>query len=124
MNAAKGSIRQRGRDSFELRVYGGTDPVSRRFRHQRHSAVVSELRDKRFIRVRRAAGPSHFRLHDLRHFMAAQMLDASVPIPIVAARLCHARAPTTLNVYAHAVPGGAVGGGGSMAEAESSPSLR
>jgi integrase len=61
---------------------------------------------KRFIRVRRAAGLGHFRLHDLRHFMATQMLDAGVPIPIVAARLCHARASTTLNVYAHAVPGG------------------
>ena len=61
---------------------------------------------KRFIRMRRAAGLSHFRLHDLRHFMATQMLDAGVPIPIVAARLCHARASTTLNVYAHAVPGG------------------
>ena len=61
---------------------------------------------KRFIRLRRAAGLSHFRLHDLRHFMATQMLDAGVPIPIVAARLCHARASTTLNVYAHAVPGG------------------
>ena len=59
---------------------------------------------KRFIRVRRAAGLSHFRLHDLRHFMATQMLDAGVPIPVVAARLCHARASTTLNVYAHAVP--------------------
>jgi Phage integrase family len=61
---------------------------------------------KRFIKVRRAAGLGHFRLHDLRHFMATQMLDAGVPVPIVAARLCHARASTTLNVYAHAVPGG------------------
>lgn len=61
---------------------------------------------KRFIKVRRAAGLGHFRLHDLRHFMATQMLDAGVPVPIVAARLCHARASTTLNVYAHVVPGG------------------
>ena len=61
---------------------------------------------KRFIKVRRAAGLGHFRLHDLRHFMATQMLDAGVPVPIVSARLCHARASTTLNVYAHAVPGG------------------
>jgi integrase len=45
-------------------------------------------------------------LHDLRHFMATQMLDAGVPVPIVAARLAHARASTTLNVYAHAVPEG------------------
>ncbi len=28
MDAVKGSIRQRGSDSFELRVYGGTDPSS------------------------------------------------------------------------------------------------
>jgi integrase len=61
---------------------------------------------KRFITVRRAAGLGHFRLDDLRHYMATQMLDAGVPVPIVAARLCHARASTTLNVYAHAVPGG------------------
>ena len=57
---------------------------------------------KRFIDARRAAGLDHFRLHDLRHFM----VDAGVPLPIVAARLAHARASTTLNVYAHAVPGG------------------
>jgi hypothetical protein len=29
-----------------------------------------------------------------------------VPVPIVAAQICHARASTTLNVYAHALPGG------------------
>ena len=39
-----------------------------------------------------------------------RMLDARVPIPISAARLCHARASTTLNVYAHAVPGGGSAG--------------
>ena len=61
---------------------------------------------KRFIDERRRAGLPHFRLHDLRHFMATEMLDAGVPVPIVAARLAHARASTTLNVYAHAVPGG------------------
>ena len=36
----------------------------------------------------------------------AMILAAGVAIPIVAARLSHARASTTLNVYAHAVPGG------------------
>jgi len=58
-----------------------------------------------FIRLRRDAGIPHCRLHDLRHFMATEMLAAGVAIPIVAARLSHARASTTLNVYAHAVPG-------------------
>lgn len=61
---------------------------------------------KRFIAHRRAAGLEAFRLHDLRHFMATQMLAAGVPIATVAQRLNHARASTTLNVYAHAIPGG------------------
>jgi integrase len=60
---------------------------------------------KQFIQARRAANLPHFRLHDLRHFMATQMLAAGVPIATVSQRLSHARASTTLNVYAHAVPG-------------------
>ena len=35
---------------------------------------------KSFLRARRAAGLRPFRLHDLRHFMATQMLDAGVPL--------------------------------------------
>lgn len=61
---------------------------------------------KNFLRYRRAAGLPHFRLHDLRHFMATQMLDAGVSIAVVSGRLAHARASTTLNVYADAVSGG------------------
>jgi integrase len=61
---------------------------------------------KQFILTLRAAGLPHFRLHDLRHFMATEMLAAGVPIATVSQRLSHARASTTLNVYAHSVPGG------------------
>jgi integrase len=61
---------------------------------------------KAFIRCLRDAALPHFRLHDLRHFMATEMLSGSVPIDVVATRLAHARASTTLNVYAHAAPGG------------------
>ncbi|MGH2668391.1 MAG: hypothetical protein ACRDH5_04600, partial [bacterium] len=35
---------------------------------------------KQFIAARRAAGLPHFRLHDLRHFMATQMLAVGVPM--------------------------------------------
>ena len=38
--------------------------------------------------------------------MATTMLSAGIPITTVSARLSHARTSTTLNVYAHAVPGG------------------
>lgn len=61
---------------------------------------------KAFIRCRRSLDLVHFRLHDLRHFMATEMLNDGVPIAVVANRLAHARASTTLNVYAHAMPGG------------------
>jgi integrase len=61
---------------------------------------------KRFIAYRRRAGLAVFRLHDLRHFMATTMLAAGVPVPVVSERLCHARTSTTVNIYAHAMPGG------------------
>ena len=41
-----------------------------------------------------------------RHFMATQMLDAGVPLAVVSRRLDHRRFSTTLDRYAHAVPGG------------------
>jgi hypothetical protein len=34
------------------------------------------------------------------------MLDGGVPIAVASGRLAHARASTTLNVYAHAILGG------------------
>jgi integrase len=60
---------------------------------------------KTFVRYRRAAGLREFRLHDLRHFMPTEMLNAGIPLPVVSRRLDHQRPSTTLNVYAHAVPG-------------------
>jgi integrase len=60
---------------------------------------------KAFLRHRRAAGLRPFRLHDLRHFMATEMLHAGVPLVIVSRRLDHRRVSTTLDKYAHAVPG-------------------
>jgi integrase len=55
----------------------------------------------RFGRLRRAAGLEYVRLHDLRHYVATALLAAGVPVSTVAGRLGHARASTTLNVYAH-----------------------
>ncbi|MGH9228633.1 MAG: site-specific integrase [Acidimicrobiales bacterium] len=60
---------------------------------------------KAFIRHRRAAGLRSFRLNDLRHFMATEMLHAGVPIVVVSRRLDRQRVSTTLDRYAHAVPG-------------------
>jgi len=60
---------------------------------------------KAFARTRTAAGLRHFRLRELRDFMATEMIDAGVPLPVVARRLDHRRTSTTLDRYAHAVPG-------------------
>jgi integrase len=60
---------------------------------------------KQFIRHLRRCAVGRFRLHDLRHFMATQMLGHGVAVVTVAQRLGHARASTTLNAYGHCIPG-------------------
>ena len=54
-----------------------------------------------FRRLCAAEGLAGVRLHDLRHFVATQLLGAGVDIRTVAGRLGHRNAATTLNVYAH-----------------------
>ena len=54
-----------------------------------------------FKRLCVAEGLADVRLHDLRHFVASQLLSAGVDVRIVAGRLGHRNAATTLNVYAH-----------------------
>ena len=62
---------------------------------------------KRFALALDYAGVAHFRLHDLGHFVATQMLGAGVALPVVSVRLGHARVSdraTTLKVYAASMP--------------------
>ena len=92
---ARASIRSGGlTDGFVF----STDPAGRR-------PWQPNWVTKRFITYRRRAGLASFRLHDLRHFLATAMLAAGVPVPVVSERLCHARTSTTVNIYAHAMPG-------------------
>ena len=56
---------------------------------------------RRFWRLCDAEGLTTVRLHDLRHFVATQLLSAGVDVRTVAGRLGHRNAATTLNVYAH-----------------------
>lgn len=59
---------------------------------------------KRFGVALNHAGVEYFRLHDLHHFVATRMLAAGVARPVVSARLGHASASTTLNIYAALMP--------------------
>ena len=54
-----------------------------------------------FKRLCEKEGVPGVRLHDLRHFVATQLLSAGVDVRTVAGRLGHRNAATTLNVYAH-----------------------
>jgi integrase len=111
----RGSMRQRSGGSWELRVFVGVDPETGRRRYRSMTvrgnradadrelaAMVASVRATRSV----GAGSSVSELHDLRHFMATEMLQAGVPLPLVSRRLDHRRVSTTLDCYAHAVPGG------------------
>ncbi len=57
-----------------------------------------------FGRLRARCGIEGVRLHDVRHFVATQLLSAGVDVRTVAGRLGHARPSTTLDIYAAFVP--------------------
>ena len=58
-------------------------------------------------RVLKQAGlPAGTRFHDLRHFVATYLFAQGEPIKLVSEQLGHSNATTTLNVYAHVLPGG------------------
>jgi integrase len=50
------------------------------------------------------AGVPGVRLHDLRHYVATQLLASGTDVRTVAGRLGHRNPATTLNVYSHFVP--------------------
>ena len=53
-----------------------------------------------FRNLRTKAGLPDARIHDLRHFVATQLIAAGHDIRTVAGRLGHAQTSTTLNTYA------------------------
>ena len=53
-----------------------------------------------FKRLRPGVGLEAARLHDLRHFVATQLIGAGHDIRTVSGRLGHAQTSTTLNTYA------------------------
>ena len=60
---------------------------------------------KVFGQLLKKAGLSSFRVYDLRHTFASLLLAQGVPITYVSAQLGHSRPTTTLQWYAHWLPG-------------------
>jgi len=61
---------------------------------------------REFQALLRRAGLPRFRLYDLRHTYATQLLVENAPLTYVAAQLGHAKPTTTLAFYAHWLPRG------------------
>lgn len=70
--------------------------------------IRPEYVTKGFRRIADQCGLKGVRLHDLRHANATELLAAGHDLKTVQQRLGHATASMTLDVYAHALPGGGV----------------
>jgi integrase len=86
-----------GRDLDESELIFATDRLGQR--PWRPDMVTG-----RWTRLREEIGLSHVRLHDLRHFVATELLTAGIDLRTVANRLGHARTSTTLDIYWGFVP--------------------
>jgi integrase len=82
----------------------GTDPTRWMFEatpgQPPHQNTIGHL----WRKACRAAGVTGFSLHDLRHFYASGLIAADCDVVTVQRALGHAKATTTLGVYAHLWP--------------------
>jgi integrase len=58
-----------------------------------------------FKKLLKKAGLPVIRFHDLRHSAATILLSMGVPVKVVQEILGHSNITTTLNIYAHVLPG-------------------
>lgn len=65
---------------------------------------ANNLGERSFERIRKAAGIRRIKFHGLRHTCATLLLQAGVPVHVVAQRLGHSDVQITLNTYAHVLP--------------------
>jgi integrase len=101
-----GLLRSYRRERMELALSIGVQPGPWVFASD-PAGVIAPRPDsvsRRFSKLRDELGLSHVRPHDLRHFVATQLLAAGVDPRTVAGRLGHSRTSTTLDIYAGFVP--------------------
>ena len=87
--------------------------MARRPEYQDHALVfatrlgeplsVHNLGTREYAALIKASGVRRIKFHGIRHTTATLLLQAGEPVPNVAARLGHAKASMTLDVYAHAL---------------------
>ena len=95
--AAQNKKRLRKGKEYEVRDLVFADP----FGHPWNPGSISNA----FDRLARDVKLSTTRLHDVRHSAATWLLQSGVDVQTVAAVLGHSTPVTTLNTYAHVMPG-------------------
>lgn len=120
------ALRAHRRECAERSLALGTPLAADAYVFARDAAGMTPWRPDSFSRkvrkVRRANELGHVQVRSLRHFMITQLLAAGVDVRTVSGRAGHARASTTLDIYAAFVPatdrtaadllGGILGAGG------------
>lgn len=88
--------------SAHVARYGGSNVVT----DEKGNATTPYAIEKamRASRVKVEGLPEGFRFHDLRHYLASLLIAQGLDVKVVQARLRHAKATTTLNVYGHLFP--------------------
>lgn len=86
-------------------VYGATPEQATLKAKARALRVIAEETVPALFKRRMIFKPKGLSLHLLRHTMASQMLDGSVPLPVVSQRLGHSCVKATAGIYSHAIHG-------------------
>jgi integrase len=103
---------RRERGSMALTLARDDSPVfgtlENGLRNPEHFSGAFKGAVRRFRKWQEAAGAEaapYIRLHDLRHTHASILLSKGMSVRTVSARLGHRNATTTMNIYAHVMPG-------------------
>lgn len=68
-----------------------------------------------FSKIAKQAGLPGLHMHQLRHYVVTQLLDAGIDVSVVSRRVGHSRTSTTTDVYGHGVAAAAVDAAKAMA---------
>ena len=66
--------------------------------------MTRNFRQRRWLKIRDAAGLEGVRPHDLRHTLAGLLISASVPLTAVQRLLGHSSIKVTSDMYGHLMP--------------------
>ena len=103
--AAQATLKMATRMSYaDFNLVFAKEPEDLQTRKAALGQPLKTLSQARFQRLVESAGVRKIKFHGVRHTVATLLLQASVPVHVVAERLGHAQVTMTLEVYAHVLP--------------------